>query len=496
MKVTAERKLDKRYAEKILQLNRVLPLAAEMQFPERVLQFGTGVLLRGLPDYFINKANQMGVFGGRIAVVKSTASGSIESFVQQDNLYTLHVKGIVDGREVQQVDVISAISRVIPAVGQWNDVLELARKPTIEVVISNTTEVGIVYDENDSIWAAPPSSFPAKLTALLYSRYLFFNGDYEKGWVVLPTELIDNNGEQLKAIVLQTARAHGLDDGFMQWVAEANDFCNTLVDRIVPGKLPRQEARQAAAELGYRDELAIMAEPFRLWAIQADSDRVLDKLSFAEADDAIVIAPDISKFKELKLRLLNGSHTFSCALAMMCGFETVSEAMKCANFSGFIRGLLLEELVPTLTGGHITEMEARRFSGAVLDRFANPFLNHRWKDIAMNYTTKMRMRNVPTLTRYAQCVQAAPRHMALGLAAFLQYVDGSRVVADEYASIFADLWRKYRSPDRLVPEVLRNREIWGVDLSEVPALTEQVIYLLDSLLQVGAKETLQNVKLT
>lgn len=483
--------------ETVPQLNRAFSLVDETRwFPERVLQFGTGVLLRGLPDYFINKANQMGMFRGRVAVVKSTTSGSVESFTQQENLYTLHVKGVADGKETQRTVVISAISRVLPAVGQWNDILELARKPTIDVVISNTTEVGIVYDGDDSIWAVPPSSFPAKLTALLYSRYLFFNGDHEKGWVILPTELIDNNGEQLKAIVLQTARAHELDDDFIQWVAEANDFCNTLVDRIVPGSLPPQEARKAAAELGYRDELAIMAEPFRLWAIQADSDRVRNKLSFAEADDAVVITPDIRKFKELKLRLLNGSHTFSCGLALICGFDTVSEAMQSTDFRGFVRGLLLEELVPTLTGGHITEAEARRFSEAILDRFANPFLNHRWESIAMNYTTKMRMRNVPTLTRCAGRIQAPPRYMALGFAAFLRYLDRAPALADGNASLFADLWRKYRSPDRMVPEALRNREVWGADLNEVPAFTEQVIYFLDSLLQVGAKETLQNMKIT
>ena len=461
--------------------------------PERVLQFGTGVLLRGLPDYFIDKANRMGIFNGRVAVVKSTGNGGIESFKQQDNLYTLHIKGVADGWEVQETVVISAISRVFSAVDQWREILGIALEPAIEVVISNTTEVGIAYDVNDSIWASPPSSFPAKLTALLYRRYLSFHGDQNKGWVILPTELIDDNGERLKTIVLQTARAHGLGDDFIRWVSEANDFCNTLVDRIVPGGLSEQESQEAMVKAGYHDKLAIMAEPFRLWAIQAESDRIKNKLSFARADDAMAIVPDISRFKELKLRLLNGSHTFSCGLAQLCGFETVREAMQHGDFKDFVHRLLMDEIVPTLIGEDIDEYEARLFSEAILDRFANPFLNHRWENIAVNYTSKMRMRNVATFTRYAERVPIAPRYMALGLAAFLLYLDGAHAVTDEHASSFADLWRVHRTPERVVPKALSNQEVWGIDLSVVPGLSEQVIHYLDSLLEVGGRETLRGV---
>src|SRR5690606_22537384 len=295
--------------------------------PERVLQFGTGVLLRGLPDYFIDKANRAGLFNGSIAVVKSTAAGGTDAFARQDNLYTLHIKGLERKKKVQDVRVIAAISRVIHAADSWSAVLDVARDPAVVTVISNATEVGIVHDVNDGPLASPPVSFPGKLTAVLYERFRAFGGADDRGMVVLPTELIDKNGEVLRDIVIALAERAGLESGFVAWVRNSCLFCNTLVDRIVPGSLSAADRNQAERELGYRDELAIMAKPYCLWAIEASHPRVAQVLSFAAADPRVVITPDIEKFKELKLRLLNGSHTFACGLALLCGFRTVKEAM-------------------------------------------------------------------------------------------------------------------------------------------------------------------------
>lgn len=430
-------------------LNR--QLIEERAYPEKVLQFGTGVLLRGLPDYFIEKANRAGVFGGSIAIVKSTASGGADKFEQQDNLYTLHIKGLEKGEDVQEVLLVSAISRVVSAASDWTAILDIARNPEVETIISNTTEVGIVLDEQDDIHASPPVSFPGKLTAVLFERFRTFNGAEDKGMVILPTELIDKNGDVLRDIVIALADRHQLGADFIDWIKSCNHFCNTLVDRIVPGSLSASEQKYAEDQLGYTDELAIMAEPFCLWAIEASHPRVLEVLSFARVDKRMVITPDIQKFKELKLRLLNGSHTFSCGLAILAGFNTVKEAMADPVFSKYVRHVMHKEIIPALMDVGIDKGEASEFADHVIDRFGNPYLHHQWQSISTNYTSKMRMRNLPTIARYVRRYTDIPPYMALGFAGYLKFMqatDSDKLLAEWEAELqayagFRDAVRQY-----------------------------------------------------
>lgn len=495
---TGEKKVKTRSTMKILN-KTILNAGESVQFPEKVLQFGTGVLLRGLPDYFIEKANRQGIFNGRIVVVKSTGQGDTGEFSQQDGLYTLHINGLKNGQEVRETILVSAISRVLHAATEWQEILEIADNPDISVVISNTTEVGITLDRAENLEASPPSSFPGKLTALLYRRFRCFDGDPDKGWVILPTELIGDNGTTLKAIVLQLALQHNLGQAFIAWVEQANDFCNTLVDRIVPGKLPAAEAAEQEARLGYRDGLAIMAEPFRLWAIESASARVPDRLSFAMADEGIVITSAIRKFKELKLRLLNGTHTFSCGLAVACGFATVKEAMADPSFMAYVNQLMRREIVPAIVGDGIEEQEALAFADAVLDRFSNPFLDHRWLSISMNFTSKMQMRNVALLQQNATRRQAPPHCMAMGFAAYLRFMKGieqpdgtftgrigdkSYSIQDEHARYFADVW-KSDDHNQLVDKVLADKSLWKADLSSLSGFADLVKADLAHLLAAG-----------
>jgi len=450
------------------------PVNGWAQLPEKVLQFGTGVLLRGLPDYFIDKANRQGVFNGRIVVIKSTDKGGTDEFSDQDSLYTLHVKGIEKGKETQKSKLISSISRVLSAAKHWEEILDIATKDELELIISNTTEVGINLDEEDDVKALPPASFPAKLTALLHKRFLHFNGDIDKGLVILPTELISDNGSKLKEIVVKLAHIHLLGYDFINWLNVANYFCNTLVDRIVPGKLPREEQEYEEQRLGYKDDLAILAEPFRLWAIESDSAKVKKVLSFSKADKGVFIVPDIQKFKELKLRLLNGSHTFSCGLALLCGFSTVKDTMKNDVFLRYMQLLMQKEIIPAMMGEEISEEEALDFAANVIDRFRNPFLNHQWTDISFNYTSKVQMRTIALIEGYVHKQQAVPQHMALGFAAYLLFMKGETGNSNnEKPSLFSELWKK-NDTDELVNTVLKNQDLWKTDLSTIPGFAEAV----------------------
>ncbi|RTL55933.1 MAG: tagaturonate reductase [Sphingobacteriales bacterium] len=502
-------KLSKKTLAKIRKISGLsLPDETIFSLPEKIIQFGTGVLLRGLPDYFVDKANKQGKFNGRIVVIKSTQSGTTDAFTDQDGLYTIAVRGIENNTIIDEYWVNAAISRVLNANDAWSEILSCAANPALQIVISNTTEVGIALMKDDDIFAAPPTSFPGKLLAFLYHRYTIFNGSHESGMVIIPTELIVNNGKKLKEIVLELAHINHLNEGFIQWLHESNDFCNSLVDRIVPGKLPQQEAQFATAQLGYQDELMIMSEAYRLWAIETCSDRTKAILSFAEADSGVIIDEDITMYRELKLRLLNGTHTFSCGLAFLAGFDTVKEAMGNRIFTAFITNLMLYEIVPVILSEKLTQQKAKQFSLQVIDRFKNPAIAHHWISITMQYTSKMKMRNVPIVSKYLLQFKSIPKLMALGFAGYLLFMktqlnnagqpiqeqyQQQYIVQDDYAIQIHKLWVETSSLDLLIQKILSDQQFMDMDVATIPDFVCQVKSYLTDLLKGNVLQVIENI---
>ncbi|MDN5288333.1 MAG: tagaturonate reductase [Mucilaginibacter sp.] len=463
-----------------------LPGEQIFELPEKVLQFGTGVLLRALPDCFIDKANRNGVFNGRIVVVKSTDTGSVTDFDKQDGLYTVYSKGIENGKEVNEQVICSAISRVLSASTDWDVILGVARSPDLQVVISNTTEVGIKLLKED-VRKHPPVSYPGKLLAILYERYKTFKGSENSGLVIIPTELIVDNGKKLESIVLELAHLNKLEPAFMDWLESSNSFCNSLVDRIVPGRPDEALRNEQGVKNGYTDNLSIMAETYSLWAIEGD-DKIASVLSFSQIDKGVVITPDIELFRELKLRLLNGTHTLSCAVAYLSGFKTVKEAMDDEQFTKFITQLMLHEIKPAIPY-QIDDAVATDFAGKVLDRFRNPNIRHEWLSISMQYSTKMKMRVIPLLLNHYKLTTLAPKGMALGFAAFIRFMQiksGTQGqytgtanntvygVTDSQAEYFSKVWENINI-STVVQQVLKNKELWDADLSILPGFKDAVV---------------------
>ena len=476
-------KLSKENLRAVANPGVIVPDEAIFSLPEKVLQFGTGVLLRGLPDYFIDKANRHGLFNGRVVVIKSTDGGDAGAFDRQDGLYTLCVRGIEDGHKVEENIVSSAISRVLSARDQWDTILQLAHSPAMQIIVSNTTEVGIQLVDDD-IRRRPPVSFPGKLLAFLYERYQAFGGSPESGMVIIPTELIVDNGKKLAGIVRELAQIAQLEASFLVWMEEHCRFCSSLVDRIVPGRPDATTQQQLTHDLGYTDDLLAIAEVYRLWAIEGD-EKVRSLLSFAAADPGVIIEPDIEIYRELKLRMLNGTHTLSCGLAYLSGFGTVKNAMDDSGFSAFIADLMLKEIAPAIPYD-VPLAEARDFGLRVLDRFRNPQLQHQWLSITMQYSSKMRMRVIPVLLRHYQRQSEPPANMTLGFAAYLLFMrGGSYAVNDDQAGYFAELWQKYPAPE-VATIVLKDKSLWGTDLSQLPGFEGAVRLSLDSLIQKGA----------
>lgn len=419
---------------------------------ETVIQFGSGNFLRGFADHFLHILNETGLYDGKAVIVPSVSSETGNLINRQKGVYHLCLRGIVDGKTVSERTEIRSISRAINPNEDFEGFLALARKPDFRFVISNTTEAGIAYDAECKFEDAPPSSFPAKLARLLYER--FQSG--LNGFVMLPCELIERNGAALQKCVLQYAGLWGLGEGFIDWLLRENTFCNTLVDRIVTGYPP--DAAELSRKIGYEDRLLDTAEPFHLWAIEGSYE---NELPLQKAGLNVIWTDDVSPYQNRKVRVLNGAHTAVAFPALLCGLETVADCLKDAEISRFLNACLFRHIVPAL--GEREEDTA--FANVVLERFANPYLNHRLKAIALNSVSKYAVRVLPTAVECRRMDGVYPKPLALSLAALLTYyqIDSPQ---DSKAAIAA-----IRQND--LPGIVSNTGLWGVDLTEMQPLVEK-----------------------
>lgn len=487
--------------------NKDISLSDEDTFklPEKVLQFGTGRLLRGLPDYYINKANKAGIFNGRVVAIKSTNKGDIAAYRNQDHLYTVCEREIINGKLAEANTISSAISRVLVAQDEWQEVLKCADNKELKIIISNTTEVGIQLLPDEDICAQPPRTFPGKLLAFLYQRYKAFGGSRESGMVIIPTELIPDNGKKLKSTVTELATINNLEPAFLFWLETHNHFCSSLVDRIV--SVPDKTTTPLfEAQLGYQDELLTITEIYSLWAIEGD-DAIKEILSFHEADKSIVITPNIDLYRELKLRLLNAPHTFTCGIAFLAGYDTVQLAMEDKPSESYISHLIFREIIPSLSGD-IDQSAKEEYAAHVLNRFRNPFMNHYWKNITLNYSSKIGARCVPLILNYYKKNNSAPPLFSLAFAAFLLFMKAVKkeddasffgilnneyyLIEDQNANRFYSLWQNNNIED-VVNNALKDESLWGTDLSLLPGFQRSVTSNLNNIIQYGMKTTLNNI---
>ena len=446
--------------------------------PESIVQFGTGGFLRGFVDAFVDQANRRGSRGpGRVVVVGSTGSGRVADLNDQDGLYTLLMRGRAGGSVVDETRIIHSISRAISAADDWPEVLELARSPHIHTVVSNTTEVGIRHDPNDRPDLQPPASFPGKLTAFLAVRAEHFDYDVERGLAVLPCELIQDNGDRLRDIVETLAHEWKLGARFMAWLDRSVIFCNTLVDRIVPGIPDGEEASRLCERLGYDDRLLTVAEPYRLWAIQIPAGHSAEQLALRATDEGVIIVDDIRPYRERKVRILNGTHTAIVPAALLFEFATVAQAVGHAVFGRFVSRMVMDEIVPSLDVDH--DMAAS-FARDVLERFANPFIRHELVDISLQQTAKMDVRVMPSICGYTARHGSIPPLLTFAFAAFIEYklrTCGEGGLPHDDANGF---WSEMAALDRrsgiaaVISSVVGSPELWKEDLEVLPGFVSAV----------------------
>ena len=408
--------------------------------PERVIQFGEGGFLRGFVDWMIQKLNDAGEFNGNIVVVQPIEQGMCDMLTAQNCCYTHFIRGV----EGVEKTVVNSISRCVKPYEDYDAFLALAHNPDFRFIVSNTTEAGIAYVEGDKLTDRPAKSYPAKLTALLFERFKAGLG----GFIILPCELIDQNGVKLREIVLRYAKEWELGADFINWVETENHFCFTLVDRINTG-YPKGEDMN----LGYEDNLVNTSEYFHLWVIQGDA-KLAEEIPFHKIGLNVIWTDNLEMYRTRKVRILNGAHTSTVAYAMLSGFDTVKSCIEDEKMYAYIKKCVFEEIIPTLD---LPKEELVEYANSVLERFANPYINHYWSSIVLNSVSKFKVRVLPSITEYIKRYNKMPETLLFAFANLI------KLYKTDMANDDKDVMEFMKTAS--TKEILANTSLWDEDLS-------------------------------
>ncbi len=469
--------------------------------PIRIMQFGEGGFLRAFVDWIFKKLNDGGHFSGTVRVVQPIPQGLVEKLKQQDYVYSLVLRGMQDGKVMDEASFIDVIRDGVNPYAEWNKYLAAAAEPSLRYIVSNTTEAGIVYNKTAKP-AACPDSFPAKVACLLEARYHAVKGAADWGLVFLPCELIEKNGEKLRDAVLRHLDDWGLLGTVGKWVAEHCRFYNTLVDRIVTG-YPRDEAEAIWKKLDCRDELLDVGEYFLLWVIEGDKS-LATEIPFQKTGLDVIVTDNLKPYRDRKVRVLNGAHTGNVLAAYLAGVDTVGEMMNDQDLGGNLRSMVMHEILP---GVKLPQGDKEKYAGAVFERFQNPFVRHELLSISLNSVSKWKVRVLPSLKDYLAEKKALPPRMAFSLAGLISFYrgefsgkdyvgkrpGGSYPIRDDQPILdfFAQAWRDHGGDKQaLAKAVLANASFWDEDLSVIPGFVAKVAAGLSAIEKDGVRKAL------
>ena len=475
------------------ELNR--KTANAKQYPERIIQFGEGNFLRAFVDWIVWNMNEKADFNASVVVVQPIAQGMVDMLNKQDCLYHVNLQGLDQGVAVDNLTMIDVISRALNPYTENEAFMKLAEQPEMRFIISNTTEAGIAFDPSCKLTDVPASSYPGKLTQLLYHRFKTFHGDKTKGFIIFPCELIFLNGHKLKETIFQYIELWNLEEAFKTWFEEACGVYATLVDRIVPG-FPRKDILTIQEKLQYNDNLVVQAEIFHLWVIEAPKE-VAEEFPADKAGLNVLFVPSEEPYHERKVTLLNGPHTVLSPVAYLSGLNIVREACQHEVIGKYIDKVMFGELLETL---NLPKDELIQFGKDVLERFNNPFVDHQVTSIMLNSFPKYQTRDLPGLKTYFDRKGVLPSGLVLGLAAIITYYKGGKRGDDEIkiqddvkiTNLLTDLWAT-GCTKRVAEGVLNAEFIWGENLNLIPGLTEKIVYYLNSIQEKGMIHVVKEV---
>ena len=469
--------------------------AQAAKYPTKVIQFGEGNFLRAFVDWIIWNTNKATDFNAGVVVVQPIDRGMVDMLNSQDGLYHVNLQGIDKGQAVDSIEMIDVINGGLNPYTQNEEFMALAENPDIRFVISNTTEAGIAFDPSCKLDDKPATSYPGKLTQLLYHRYEHFKGDMTKGFIILPCELIFLNGKELKKCIYQYIDLWNLGEEFKAWFEQACGVYCTLVDRIVPG-YPKDTINEIHERIGFKDNLVVKGEIFHLWVIEAP-ESVASEFPADKAGLNVLFVPSEAPYHERKVTLLNGPHTVLSPVGYLSGLDTVKECVEDPQVGQFVRKIMYSELMETL---NLPKEELQAFADSVVERFLNPYVKHFVTSIMLNSFPKYKTRDLPGLKTYLERKGELPKGLVLGLAAIITYYKGGKrgdveIVPNDDAAIVALLKDLWATGDlRKVAEgVLAAEFIWGENLNEIPGLTDLVVADLEVIQNEGMRAAVETV---
>ncbi|MDR0589396.1 MAG: tagaturonate reductase [Spirochaetaceae bacterium] len=476
--------------------------------PEKVLQFGEGNFLRAFVDWQIDILNDKTDFNGNAALVQPLELGMGDTINAQQGLYTTLLRGVQKGKTIEECRLIKSVSRCLNPYSHFDEYLRCAENPDLRFVISNTTEAGIAYNAEDRLFDRPQRSFPGKVTAFLFRRFEHFRGDPARALVFIPCELIDQNGGKLKEIVERYAGEWNLGAPFLAWL-DSCDFCNSLVDRIVPGY--PGDAAAICEKIGYEDKLLVAAEIFHLWVIESKKDHSAE-LPLVQAGLNVIWTGDMSFYRTRKVRILNGAHTSSVLAAYLYGLDTVEQCIHDPLIIKMMKRGIFDEIIPSMEGD---EAELIQYAQDVLERFANPYIKHLLLSIALNSVSKFKTRVLPSLIGYITKKGKLPPVLVFSLAALIAFYEGGDLsgrelrgsrngtaysiqddedVLKRFAALYAETGGDEAArAEKITRAVLGSADWWGEDLREYAGLEAAVSAYLGAIRKSGVKAVIEGL---
>lgn len=478
------------------------------EFPVKVMQFGEGNFMRAFIDWMIDEMNQQGVFKGMVRMVQPIENGMADMINAQDGLYTLLLRGVQEGKVVEQQQVITCVKDCLNPYTAWQETIDCACGEDLRFVFSNTTEAGIAWLEEEYNAGICPKSFPAKLAVLLYERFKKFKGAPGKGLIIIPCELIDKNGKKLHEYIRRHAENWKLGSEFIQWLDSANHFVCTLVDRIVAG-YPRNEIDQILAKLGYQDNLVNCGEIFHFFVIEGDA-ALAEEIPFHKVGLNVVWTEDQSPYRTRKVRFLNGAHTSSVLAAYLGGLDYVDEMMEDKVYGRFVENAIHNEVYHTV---NLPEQEKSFFADSIIERFRNPFAGHQLISISLNSTSKWQVRVLPSLLDYVALKNELPKALAFSLAALICFYDAEQAADGNYygycrsnpyqvsddadrVEFFASVWKSWKADKdtrKLADAILARSDFWDMDLNTVPGMTDFVTASINAIKTSGIRAAVKTM---
>ncbi len=441
----------------------------------KVVQFGEGNFLRTFVDLYFDTLNKEGG-DYKVNIVKPITFGTLENFKKQNNKYHIVLRGVDNGKTVQDVYKVDVLENVVDPFEDLEKYYSLAREDELKIIVSNTTEAGICFNANDDINGFEDITYPAKLTKFLLER---FNSGKD-GVYLMPVELIDNNADELKKCVDKYVELWKLPAEFKKWNDEKNYYCNTLVDRIVSGHPKTQEDIDGIKELiGEEDKLVSIGEPFGLWAVEKKGN-ISDYIKDGVHNIEVVLTEDIKYYKKRKVRVLNGSHTNIVPVGLWHGAVTVYDCMQDQKLCAFLQNTLKDEIVPFVSD----DIKATTvFAESITERFLNPYLNHLLVSISLNSISKWRARDLPSFKDYYNKHGKIPTLLTIGFSYLMAIYSSIEKKGEEY---FVKLpsreikiqddkpYLDYFAQKNSVIDFMKDENVWGEDLSKYEGFTAAV----------------------